>query len=156
MGMQVSLRKEGAFADYTHCNLCPSETRTGIKANTVATSTTIDFDLSCIRLKVGGRIFSSDTALDSKATLGDGILSEAQLGEISTSRDLDLSRYNVDSSDFLCGCSPKHMSYLNWKLLTSNGMFNLNTWVNLDEVMTSLLVDQELRSTSIPILHALS
>ena len=56
------------------CDLCTREAGAGIKTDAVATSTTIHFNLPCIRLEVGRCIFGSDTTLNREATLGDGFL----------------------------------------------------------------------------------
>ena len=55
-------------------DLCTREAGAGIKTDAVTTSTTIDFNLPCIRLEIGRRIFGSDTTLNREATLGDRIL----------------------------------------------------------------------------------
>ena len=81
--------------------MCTGKTGAGIETHTVATGTAVDFDLTRVRLEVLRRVLGSDTTLNSEATFGDSLLSQAKLGERSTSRNLDLSGNNIDASDFL-------------------------------------------------------
>lgn len=78
------------------------------------------------------------------------VLSQAELFKGDTCRDLDLSSNNIDTGDLLCGRvrSPAEPS----SSLTRDGVLHLDTRVDLDEVMTALLVHQELRSTGIAII----
>ena len=84
-----------------HRYLRTSETRARIKTNTISTSAAVDFDLASVRLEVLGSIFRSDSALDRKSSFSDGVLSQAQLRERCTRRNLDLGGHNVDSGNFL-------------------------------------------------------
>lgn len=59
-----------------HRDLCSRKARARIQANTVSTSATIHFDLTGVRLEILRRVLSRDTALDSEATLCDGLLGE--------------------------------------------------------------------------------
>ena len=56
-----------------------SESITTVKADAVATGRSIDFDLSSVRRETFGRVFGSDTALNSKPTCRDFILGKAEL-----------------------------------------------------------------------------
>jgi hypothetical protein len=87
----------------THRNLGASETRRGIETNTITTSRTVNFNFSSVWLESLRRILSCYTALNRKATLRDILLRETQLGQSRAGCNLDLSRNNVDASDFLCG-----------------------------------------------------
>ena len=78
-----------------------SETGACIETNTVTTRAAVHFNLSSVGLEAGSGVFGRDTALNGKATLGDGLLSETELGERCTSSDLNLCRNNVDARDLL-------------------------------------------------------
>jgi len=84
-----------------HRYLCTGETGARIETNTISTSAAVDFDLACVRLKVLGSIFRGNSALDRKSSFRDGVLSQAQLWERCTRRNLDLGGHDVDSGDFL-------------------------------------------------------
>ena len=77
------------------------ETRTGIEADTVATSRAVDLDLTGIGLEVLCRVLSRDTALNCKSTLRDGFLSESELRKSCTRSNLNLSGDDVDTRDLL-------------------------------------------------------
>lgn len=85
----------------TYRYLCSRESRTGIETDTIPAGATVHFDFPGVRLEVLGRIFGGDTALDSKTTFGDVILSQAKLGKGCTSCDLNLGRNDVDTSNLL-------------------------------------------------------
>ena len=121
------------------CDNGTSETVTTVETDTVTTSGTIHLDLTSIRRETLGGIFGGDTALDSKAASGDAVLGQAELLQSSTSSDLNLSSNNIDASDFL-----------------SNGVFDLDTRVDFNEVVAVLLVDQELGSTGVAVVDGLS
>jgi hypothetical protein len=70
-----------------------------VQADTVATGRPVDFNLSCVRRKVIGRILSGDATLNGEAAGRDLVLREAKLGERGTRSDLDLRRDNVDAGD---------------------------------------------------------
>lgn len=78
-----------------------SETVTTIETDTVTTSGAVDFDFSSIRLEILGGVFSGDTALDGETAGRDAVLCETELFEGSTSSNLDLSGYEIDTSNFL-------------------------------------------------------
>jgi hypothetical protein len=111
-----------------------SETVTSIQTDTITTGRSVDLDLTSIGLEALGRVLSCDTALDGKATSGDAVLRKTKLVQSGTSSDLDLSSNDVDSGDLL-----------------SDSVLDLDTRVDLDKVVTVLLVDQELRSACIAV-----
>lgn len=109
-----------------------------VKTNTVTTSRSVDFNFSGIWSEVLRGIFGGDTALDGKTTSGDSVLGKAELRKSSTSSDLDLGSDNINAGDFL-----------------SNGVLDLNTGVDLDEVVAVKLVDQKLCSACIAVVDRL-
>ncbi|KAI6766709.1 hypothetical protein HG531_011931 [Fusarium graminearum] len=111
-----------------------SETVTGIQTDTVTARRSVDLDLSSVRLETLGRILSCDTALDGKATSRDAILSKTELVQSSTSSNLNLGGNDIDSGNLL-----------------SDRVLDLNTRVDLNKVVTVLLVNQELRSACIAV-----
>src|SRR5438477_3639307 len=113
---------------------CASETVTTVQANTVTSSRSVYFDFPCIRLESLHGIFCGDTALNSESTILDPLLGQAELGERCTSRYLDLCSHNVDARDFFC-----------------DSMFDLDTRINFNEVMSSLVVNKKLCSSCIAI-----
>jgi hypothetical protein len=78
------------------------ETRAGIQSNTVSTSTSVDLNLSGIRLEVGCSVFSRDSTLNSETSSGNVFLGQTQGSQSSASGDLDLRGDNVDTRNFLC------------------------------------------------------
>ena len=86
----------------THSDLGTSETRAGVEANTISTSTAVDLNLSRVRLEVLRRILGGDTALNGEAALGDGVLGQTELREGRASSDLDLRGDDIETSDLLC------------------------------------------------------
>ena len=78
-----------------------SETRARVQADTISAGAAVDLDFASVRLEVCRRILRRDTALDCKATLGDVLLCESELGERSTCSNLNLSCHNVDTGDLL-------------------------------------------------------
>jgi hypothetical protein len=113
-------------------------TVTSVQTDTVTTRRTVDLDLASVRLEALGGILGGDSALDSETTGGNAVLGKTELAQSSTSGDLDLSSDNVDSSDLL-----------------SDGVLDLDTRVDLDEVVAVLLVNQELRSACIAVAGSL-
>lgn len=109
-------------------------TVTSVQTDTVTTRRAVNLDLASIRLEALGGILGSDSALDSETTGGNAVLGKTELAKSSTSSDLDLSSDNVDTSDLL-----------------SDGVLDLDTRVDLDEVVAVLLVNQELSSTGIAV-----
>lgn len=116
-----------------------SETIATIETYTVATSRTVYFNLSCIRLETLRGVLGGDSALNSEAPSGDAILGESQLLKRRASGNLDLRCDNVDACNLL-----------------GNGVLNLDTGVDLDEVVAVLLIDEELSRTSVAVVNRLS
>lgn len=113
-------------------------TVTSVKTDTVTTRRAVDLDLSSVGLEALGGILGGDSALDSETTSGNAVLGETKLAQSSTSGNLDLSSDDVDASDLL-----------------SDGVLDLDTRVDLDEVVAVLLVNQELRSACIAVAGSL-
>lgn len=119
-----------------------SDLRTGItgarvQSDTITTSRPVDFNLTSVRLEVGGGILSGDTTLDSESSPVDVLLGQTKLLEGHTSSNLDLSGDNVDTSD-----------------LFGNGVLNLDTRVDLNKVVSVLLVDEEFGGTRVTVLDS--
>ncbi len=122
-------------------NLSTRETRTGVESNAITTSTAIDLDLSRVWLEVCSSIFGSDTTLNCKAALCDRVLSQTELGKSCASCDLDLGGDNVKSGDFLCYRISERMQSVYRKEFACDGMFDLYARIDLDKVMSSLLIN---------------
>lgn len=88
---------------------------------------TYHFNLARVWLEALGWVLGRDAALDGKAAGRDAVLGEAKLLEGGASRDLDLRRDNVDAGDLL-----------------GDGVLDLDTGVDLDEIVAVLLIDEEL------------
>jgi len=114
------------------------ETVTAIKADTVSTCGTVNLDLSSIRLELFCWVLSRDTALDGETSRRDAVLSETKLWQGRARSNLDLSSNDINASDLL-----------------GNGVLDLDSGVDLDEVITVLLVNQELSGTGIAVVHRL-
>lgn len=111
---------------------------TSVKTNTVTTSRSINLNLSSIWCKALRWVFCGNTALEGKTSRGDVILSQTKLLERRASCDLNLCCYNIDTCDFL-----------------GDGVLDLDSGIDLDEVVAVLLVNQELSCTRIAVLDAL-
>ena len=122
-------------------DLSTRETGTGVESNTITASTAINLDLSCVRLEVCSSIFGSDTALNCKAALRDRFLRQTELRKSCTGCDLYLGSDDVKSRDFLCHRISKRMRLVYGKELACDGMFDLDTRIDLDKVMSSLLIN---------------
>lgn len=109
-----------------------------IQTDTIAASRTVNLKLAGIRLEALGRIFGRDTALNGKASGRDAVLGQTKLLQSRTSGNLDLGRHDVDTSD-----------------LFSDSVLDLDTRVDLDEVVAVLLVDQELSGTRVAVVDGL-
>lgn len=116
-------------------DLRSSVTRTGIETDTVATGRSVDFDLARVGLEAGGGVFGGDSALNGKSSSVNVVLGEAELSEGDTCGNLDLSRDNVDARDLFGDC-----------------VLDLDTRVNFDEIVSALLIDQELGGTGVSVL----
>jgi hypothetical protein len=114
------------------------KTVTTVQTNTVTTSRTVDLDLTGIGGEALGGILGSDTTLDGETASGDAVLSQTQLLKSGTSGDLNLGSDDIDTSDLL-----------------SDSVLNLDTRVDLNEVVAVLLVDQELGGTGVAVLDGL-
>jgi hypothetical protein len=79
-------------------------------------------------------IFSRDSTLNGETSSVDMFLGKTELFKGDTSSNLDLGSDDIDTSDFL-----------------GNSVLDLNSRVDLDKVMSALLVDQEFGSTGISV-----
>lgn len=110
-----------------------------VQTDTVTTSGTVDLDLTGVRGEALGRILGGDTALDGETTSRDALLRQAQLLERGTGSNLDLGGDDINTRD-----------------LFGDGVLDLDTGVDLDEVVAVLLVDQELGGTSVAVVDGAS
>ena len=122
-------------------DLSTCETGTGIESDTIATSTAIDLDLSCVRLEVCRCIFRSNATLNCEAALSDRVLRQTELGKSRTSGYLNLGRNNVESGNLLCYRIGKCIQSIYGKVLSCDGMLDLDARINFDKVVSSLLID---------------
>ena len=116
-------------------NDCARESVSTIQSDAVTTSRSVDLNLSGVWRETLCRIFSCDTALDSKSTSRDAVLGKSKLSQSGTCSDLDLSSNEINASDLLGNC-----------------VLDLNTGVDLDEVVSVLLINQEFRCSSIAVI----
>jgi hypothetical protein len=123
----------------TYGDLSTGITRTGVQSNTISTGRSVDLDLSGIRLETLGSILRSDSTLNGETSSVDVILSKTKLLERDTGGNLDLSSDNIDTGDLL-----------------GDGVLDLDTGVDLDKVVSALLVDQKLGGTSVSVLDGCS
>jgi hypothetical protein len=114
------------------------ETVSSIKTDSVTTSGTVDLDLSGIGTEVLGGVLSGDTALNGVTTGRDTVLGQSKLLKTSSGSNLDLGGNNINSGNLL-----------------GDSVLDLDTGVDLDEVVTVLLVNQELSSTSVTVANGL-
>lgn len=117
---------------------CSGKAIATVQADTVATSRAVYLELTSIGREALGGVFGGDTALDGETTDGDTVLGQAELLEGSTCGNLNLSCDNIDAGNLL-----------------SDGVLDLDSRVDLDEVVSVLLVDQELGSTGIAVVDRL-
>lgn len=109
-----------------------------IETDTSTTSGSVHLDLSGIGLELLGRVLGGDTALDGETTSGDAVLGQAKLGEGGTSRNLNLSGNDINAGNFF-----------------GNGVLDLDSGVDLDEVVAVLLVNEELSGTGVAVVDRL-
>lgn len=111
---------------------------TSIKTDTIATGRTVDLELSGVWGETLCWILGSDTTLNCETADGDAVLGQAQLLERGTRSNLDLGCDNINAGNLL-----------------GDGMLNLDSGVDFDEVVSVLLVDQELSGTGIAVVDRL-
>lgn len=121
-------------------DLSARKTGTGVESDTITAGAAIHFDLSCVWLEVCPRVFSSNTTLNCVAALGDRVLRQTELRKTRASCDLDLGGDDVQSGDFLCRRVDK-WTRSGYRKLACDRMLDLDTGINLDEVVSSLLVN---------------
>lgn len=111
------------------------ETGAIINTDTHATRAAEDLDDAGVRLESSGGILSGDTALHGVTTDGDVLLLEAKVLESLTASNANLALDKVNSSDLL-----------------SDGVLDLDTRVDLNEVVASEFVHKELNGTGVLVL----
>jgi hypothetical protein len=131
------------------------KTGTSVESDTITTSTAIDLDLSCVWLEVRRSIFGSDTTLNCEPTPGDRVLRQTELRKSRTSCDLDLGGDDVKPGNFLYYRIGKRIYSVYGKEVACNSMFDLDARIDLDKVVSSLLINQEFCGSCIPIIDAL-
>jgi hypothetical protein len=136
-------------------DLCARKTGTGVESDTITTGTAIDLDLSCVWLEVCSSIFGSDATLNCEPAPGDRVLRQTELRKSCTSCDLDLGGDDVKSGNFLCYRIGKRIYSVYGKEVACDGMFDLDARIDLDKVMSSLLINQEFSGSCIPVIDAL-
>ena len=141
-------------------DLSTSEAGASIQPHPISTCATVHFDLSHIGLEVCSGVLCGDSALDGKPPLRNCFLGQAQLGESGPSSDLNLSSDDIETGDFLWEGLAKVWTEADVgkggkELRTGDGVFDLNPGIDLNEIVTAHLVDQELGSTGIPVAYAL-
>ena len=109
--------------------------RSTIETNSWTYAVTADVQHSSVRSEVSGGILGGDTALHGNTTGDNVFLVEANLFERGTTGDEEGGLDNIDSRYFFGDC-----------------MFDLDTRVDLHEVMLTVLVDEELDGTSTGVL----
>ena len=110
------------------------ETVTTVKTDSVTASRSVDLNLSGVGLEVLAGVLGGDTALDGISTGGDAVLGKTELLKGGASGDLDLSGNDIDTGNLL-----------------GDGVLDLDSGVDLDEVVAVLLVDQELGGTGVAV-----
>jgi hypothetical protein len=115
-----------------------SKTVATVKTDTVATSRSVDLDLASVWPELLSRVLSGNAALDSKSTGRNAVLGQSELRKSGASGNLDLGGDDINTSNFF-----------------SNGVLDLDTGINFNEVVSVLLVDQELRSACIAVVDRL-
>lgn len=131
-----TLDKQGVVV---RSDLCTGITRARVQSDTITTSRSVDFNLTSVRLEVGRGILSGDTTLDSKSSPVDVLLGQTKLSEGHTSSDLNLSSDDVNTGNFF-----------------GNGVLDLDTRVDLNEVVAVLLVDEEFGCTGVTVFDRFS
>jgi len=114
------------------CDNSTGESIATVEANTITTSGSIYFNLTGIRLEAPGGILSRDPTLDCKTAGRDAVLSKTKLLQRCTSSNLNLCSNNINTCD-----------------LFRDGVLDLNSGVDLNKVVSVLLIDQELCGTGI-------
>jgi hypothetical protein len=136
-------------------DLSTRETGTSIESDTITTSTAIDLDLSCVWLEVRSSIFGGDATLNCEPAPGDRVLRQTELRKSRASCDLDLGGDDVKPGNFLCYRIGKRMYSVYGKKVACDGMFDLDARIDLDKVVSSLLINQEFCGSCIPVIDAL-
>jgi len=109
-----------------------------VQSYTVTTGRSVHLDLARVRLETLRGVFGGDTTLDGETTSVDVLLGQTELSKGDTGSDLDLGGDNVDTGDLLC-----------------DSVLDLDTRVDLDKVVTALLVDQEFSGTRVSVVDSL-
>ena len=119
-------------------DLRTSVPRARVKSDTVTSSRPVHFDLPRVRLEARRSVFSGDAALNGESSSVNVVLGQTELLKGGPGSNLDLSCHNVDTGD-----------------LFRDGVLDLDTRVDLDKVVTALLVHEEFGGTCVPVLDRL-
>lgn len=108
------------------------EGRSRVETDSHAFSRAEHFNSSGIWLESLGWIFRSDSALDGRSIGLDGVLRQFKVLQRLSFSDTDLCLNQIDASD-----------------LFSDGVLDLKTCINFDEVVVALLVNKELDGSGV-------
>ena len=108
-------------------DLCTNETGASVKTHSCASCGAVHLDTTRIWLEICLRILGCDTTLDGRATCDESVLRQAKVAECRARRNLNLARDDIDTGNFL-----------------RNSVFDLQTWIDFDKVVSVLLVDKKL------------
>ena len=110
-----------------------------VEAHTHATRWAVHLNLTKVGRKVHGWIFSGDSALHGETLENDVVLRlDANVGQALPVGDENLRLHQVDTSHFF-----------------GDGVFNLDTRVNFQKVVTTLLVNHKLDGTGVAVVDVL-
>ena len=110
-----------------------------VKAHTRTTRGSVRSNCASVRAEPVRRIFGGDAALQGSTVQLDSILCEPQFLQCGTCGDLHLGLHQVHLSNFL-----------------SDGVFDLDAGVHLDEDVVALLIDQELHGAGTDVTDVLA
>jgi hypothetical protein len=110
-------------------------TRRGVQSNTVTTGGSVDLDLTCVRLETGSGVFGRNTTLNRETTSVNVLLGQTELSKGNTRCDLDLSGDDINTGN-----------------LFGDSVLDLDTRVDLDKVVSALLIDKKLGGTRVSVI----
>lgn len=134
------------------------ETVTTIETDTVTTGGSVNLNLSGIWLEALCWIFGGDSALDGETSGGDSVLGQTKLLEGGTGGDLDLSGNDIDTGDFFGDGVLDLTERIVSKVFAGRleVPLCLHSGVDLNKVVSVLLINQELGGTSVTVVDGLS
>eukprot|EP00732_Lithocolla_globosa_P000983 Lithocolla_globosa_v1_NODE_407_length_4133_cov_91.104463.p4 type:complete len:133 gc:universal NODE_407_length_4133_cov_91.104463:2760-3158(+) len=106
-----------------------------VQTDARSTWATVDLQFAGIRTEFALRILSGDANLDGHSMLSNLALLQVQIGQTHSRSNTNLRLDNIDPSNLLC-----------------NGVFNLHTRVNFNEVI-GIFRHQKLHSTGIAVIN---